>query len=59
MKEFLVNKRKRFNTISDTKTNTVHLKYTTLLSMQEQNQNLSLLLLQGLDCLILLSLWIC
>ena len=59
MKEFLVNKRKRFNTISDTKTNTVHLKYTTLLSMQEQSQDLSLLLLQGLDCLILLSLWIC
>ena len=59
MKEFLVNKRKRFNTISDTKTNTFHLKYTTLLSMQEQSQDLSLLLLQGLDCLILLSLWIC
>ena len=28
MKEFLMNKRKRFNTISDTKTSTVHLKYT-------------------------------
>ena len=26
MKEFLVNKRKRFNTTSDTKINTVHLK---------------------------------
>ena len=59
MKEFLVNKRKRFNTISDTKTNTVHLKYTTLLSMQEQSQDLSLLLLHSLDCLIFLSLRIC
>ena len=45
-KSFLVNKRKRFNTISKTKSNTVHLKYTTLLS----------LLLQGLDCLTLQSL---
>ena len=35
MKEFLVNKRRRFNIIPDTKTNTVHLKYTTLLYMQE------------------------
>ena len=35
MKEFLVNKRRRFSIIPDTKTNTVHLKYTTLLSMQE------------------------
>ena len=59
MKEFLVNNSERFNTISDTKTNTVHLKYTTLLSMQEQSQDLILLLLQGLDCLILRSLWIC
>ena len=59
MKEILVNKRKRFNTISDTKTNTVHLKYTTLLSMQEQSQDLSLLLLHSLDCLIFLSLRIC
>ena len=41
-----MNKRKRFNTISKTKSNTVHLKYTTLLS----------LLLQGLDCLTLQSL---
>ena len=59
MKEFLVNKRKRFNAISDTKTNTVHLKYTTLPSVQEQSQDLSLLLLQSLDCMILLSLWVC
>ena len=59
MKEVLVNNSERFNTISDTKTNTVHLKYTTLLSMQEQSQDLILLLLQGLDCLILRSLWIC
>ena len=54
-----MNNSERFNTISDTKTNTVHLKYTTLLSMQEQSQDLILLLLQGLDCLILRSLWIC
>ena len=51
-----MNKRKRFNTISDTKSNTVHLKYTTLLSLQQQNQDMSLLLLQGLDCLTLVSL---
>ena len=47
-KSFLVNKRKRFNTISETKSNTVHLKHTTLLSLQQQSQDLSLLLLQGL-----------
>ena len=52
-KSFLVNKRKRFNTISETKSNTVHLKYT---SLQQQSQDLSLLLLQGLDCLTLLTL---
>ena len=55
-KNLIVNKRKRFNTISDTKSNTVHLKYTTLLSLQQQNQDMSLLLLQGLDCLTLVSL---
>ena len=32
------------------------MKYTTLLSLQQQSQDLSLLLLQGLDCLTLLSL---
>ena len=48
-----MNKRKRFNTISETKSNTVHLKYT---SLQQQSQDLSLLLLQGLDCLTLLTL---
>ena len=51
-----MNKRKRFNTTSETKSNTVHLKHTTLLSLQQQSQDLSLLLLQGLDCLTLLSL---
>ena len=51
-KSFLVNKRKRFNTI------TVHLKCTTLLFLQKKGQDLSLLLLQGLDCLILLSLYL-
>ena len=56
---FLVNKRKRLNSISGTKTNSVHLRFTTSLSMQEQSQDLSLLLLQGLDYLTLLSLWIC
>ena len=55
-KSFLVNRRERFNAISETKSNTVHLKYTTLLSLQQQSQDLSLLLLQGLDCLTLLSL---
>ena len=55
-RSFLVNKRKRFNTISETKCNSVHLKYSTLLSLQQQSQDLSLLLLQGLDCLTLLSL---
>ena len=54
---FLVNKRKRLlNTIPETKSNIVHLKHTTLLSLQQQSQDLSLLLLQGLDSLILLSL---
>ena len=51
-----MNKRKKFNTISETKSNTVHLKYTTLLSLQQQSQDLSLLLLQGSDCLTLISL---
>ena len=51
-----MNKRKKFNTISETKSNTVHLKYTTLLSLQQQNQDPSLLLLQGLNCLTLLNL---
>ena len=55
-RSFLVNKRKRFNTISETKCNSVHLKYSTLLSLQQQSQDLSLLLLQGLDFLTLLSL---
>ena len=51
-----MNKRKRFNTTSETKSNTVHLKHTTLLSLQQQSQDLSLLLLEGLDCLTFLSL---
>ena len=55
-RSFLVNKRKRFNTISETKCNSGHLKYSTLLSLQQQSQDLSLLLLQGLDFLTLLSL---
>ena len=54
-----MNKRKRLISISGTKTNSVHLKFSTSLSMQEQSQDLSLLLLQGLDYLTLLSLWIC
>ena len=43
-----MNKRKRFNTSSDTKANTVHLRYTTLLSMQEQSKDLSLLVVARL-----------
>ena len=53
-----MNKRKRFNTIFETKSGTVLLKCTTLLSSQQQNQDLSLLLLQGLDCLTLLSFYL-
>ena len=59
IKEFLVNKRKWFNTISDKKNQHSSLESTTLLSMQEQSQDLSLLLLHSLDCLIFLSLRIC
>ena len=55
MKEFSYEQKKGFNAISETKSNTVPLKYTTLLSLQ-QNQDLSLLLWQSLDCLTLLSL---
>ena len=40
------------------KSNTVHLKYTTLLSLQQQSQDLNLLLLQGLDCLTFLRLYL-
>ena len=56
LKSFLVSKRNRLNTISGRKFNTVHLKYTTLLLLQQQSQDLSLLLLHNLDCLTLLSL---
>ena len=55
MKEFSYEQKKGFNAISETKSNTIPLKYTTLLSLQ-QNQDLSLLLWQSLDCLTLLSL---
>ena len=51
-----MNKRERFNRIFETKSNTVRFKYATLLSLQQQSQDLSLLLLLGLDCLTLLSL---
>ena len=57
-KSFLVNRRERFHAISETKSNTVHLKYTTLLSLQQQNQDPSLLLLQGLDCLALVNFYL-
>ena len=52
-----MNKRKRLISISGTKTNSVHLKFSTSLSMEEQSQDLSLLLLQDfaelMDLLIL------
>ena len=35
-----MNQRKRFNTISETKSNTVHWKYVNLLSLQQQSQDL-------------------
>ena len=52
MKSFLVNKTKRFNTISKTKSITVHLKYTTLLFLQQhlqQSKDLSLLIVARLE----------
>ena len=52
---FLVNKRKRLNTISETKPNTGQLTINYfLLSLQQQSQDL-FARLQGLDCLSLLS----
>ena len=54
MKEFSCQEKKKiqYNLLKQT----VHLKYTTLLSLQQQSQDLSLLLLQGSDCLTLISL---
>ena len=46
-----MNKRKRFNTISKTKSITVYLKYATLLSLQQhlqQSQDLSVLVVARL-----------
>ena len=57
LKVFLWTKEK--NSVQSLKQNLTQftpLKYTTLLSLQQQSQDLSLLLLQGLDCLTLLSL---
>ena len=55
---FLLNKRKRLNTISETKPNNVHLKQTILLSSQQQIQDLRLLSQQGLDYLTLQGLYL-
>ena len=53
---FLVDRKKRLNTICKTKPNTVHLKQTTLLYLQQQSQDPALLLLQGMNCLTLVKL---
>ena len=58
LKEFSCEQKKKIQYNFWKKSNTVHLKYTTLLSLQQQSQDLNLLLLQGLDCLTFLSLYL-
>ena len=56
MKEFSCEQKKNIQYNLWNKILTVHLKYATLLPLQHQSQDLSLLLLQGSVCLTLLSL---